>query len=278
MRSRFSQALELSDTWTEQDLLLGLRTESEARHFVNETAAGPKRFILKSVCRSLRVPTTSGCTKNFVYAKGDGLINVTVGPGTEIDVLKDDWVLTHEMIHLAFPSMAENHHWIEEGISTYVEPVARAQAGQFPVAKVWKQFILNMSKGQPVPGDQGLDHMPTWGRTYWGGAMFCLVADVQIRERTRNGKGLQDSLRAIPNHGGVITQDWDIERAFAVGDRATDTDVLQSLYQEIRDKPDPIDLNQLWQKLGVPLKDGEVVFNDNAVDAAIRRAIVSPPH
>jgi hypothetical protein len=37
--------------------------------------------------------------------------------------------------------------------------------------------------------------------------MFCLVADVQILERTRNRKGLQDFLRAILNEGGVITQD-----------------------------------------------------------------------
>jgi hypothetical protein len=68
-----------------------------------------------------------------------------------------------------------------------------------------------------------------------------------------------------------------MERALAIGDRAPGTDVLQSLYQEMRDKPDPVDLDQLWQKVGVALKDGEVVFNDHAVDAAIRTAVVSPP-
>ena len=234
-------------------------------------------FPVPRLTLRVRAGRRNGVSRGVTYAKGGGLINVTVGPGTEIDALKDDWVLTHEMIHLAFPSMAENHHWIEEGISTYVEPVARAQVGQIPVAEVWKQFILDMPKGQPAAGDQGLDQTPTWGRTYWGGAMFCLVADVQIRERTRNRKGLQDSLRAILNHGGVISQDWDMERAFAIGDRATGTNVLQSLYKEMRDKPAPVDLDQIWQKLGVALKNGEVVFNDHAVDAAIRRAIVSPP-
>ena len=234
-------------------------------------------FPVPHLTLRIRAGRRNGVSHGVTYAKGGGLINVAVGAGTEIDALKDDWVLTHEMIHLAFPSMAENHHWIEEGISTYVEPVARAQVGQIPVAEVWKQFILDMPKGQPAAGDQGLDQTPTWGRTYWGGAMFCLVADVQIRERTRNRKGLQDSLRAILNHGGVISQDWDIERAFAIGDRATGTNVLQSLYKEMRDKPAPVDLDQIWQKLGVALENGEVVFNDHAVDAAIRRAIVSPP-
>jgi predicted metalloprotease with PDZ domain len=140
---------------------------------------------------------------------------------------------------------------------------------------VWKQFILDMPQGEPAPGDRGLDNTPTWGRTYWGGAMFCLIADVQIRERTQNRKGLQDSLRAILGHGGVITEDWDIERAFAIGDQATGTDVLQSLYKEMRDKPAPIDLDNLWQKLGVALKNGKVIFNNNAADAPIRKAIVS---
>ena len=93
------------------------------------------------------------------------------------------------MIHLAFPSVAENHHWFEERISIYVEPVARAQVGQFPPAEV-----------------------------------------------------------------------------------------LQSLYKEMRNKPAPVHLDQIWQKLGVALKNGEVAFNDHAVDAATRRAIVSPPH
>ena len=45
---------------------------------------------------------------------------------------------------------------------------------------------------------------------------------------------------------------------------------------EMRDKPAPVDLDNLWQKLGVALNNGEVIFNDNADDAPIRKAIVSP--
>ena len=42
-------------------------------------------------------------------------------------------------------------------------------------------------------GGFGLDNTHTWGRTYWGGAMFCLLADVEIRRRTHNRRGLQDA-------------------------------------------------------------------------------------
>ena len=253
-----------------QELLEWVKAASDAvTHYYG-------RFPIPRLFLQIRAGRGNGIGRGITYPRDGGLIKVEVGRGAETDALEDDWVLTHEMLHLAFPSMAGNQHWIEEGISSYVEPVARAQVGEFPVAALWRQFILNMPKGEPAPGDRGLDRTPTWGRTYWGGAMFCLLADVQIRERTENRKGLQDALRAILNHGGVIDQDWSIEKTFSVGDHATGTGVLQSLYQQMRDKPDPVDLDQLWHKLGVALQNGQVVYNDNAIDAAIRKAITSP--
>jgi len=217
----------------------------------------------------------SGIHHGVTYPRYGGLILITVGKETQVDDLKTDWTLTHEMIHLAFPSMDDDQHWIEEGISTYVEPIARAQVGNMPVDEVWREFIRDMPKGQPDYGDQGLDNTHTWGRTYWGGALFCLMADVQIREHTRNRKGLQDALRGILDKGGTITEDWKIEKALAAGDQATGTSVLKDLYHEMRDKPVTVDLKQLWDKLGLASKDGKVVFNDKAVEASICKAITA---
>ena len=62
-----------------------------------------------------------------------------------------------------------------------------------------------------------------------------------------------------------------------MGDKATGTTVLRDLYNEMRDKPDPVDLDQLWTKLGIQMKDGAVAFNDKAPEANIRKAITAPP-
>ncbi len=223
----------------------------------------------------VHVRGTDGVHHGVTYpADNGGLIRISVGASTTQVELDHDWMLTHEMIHLAFPSMAENHHWIEEGISTYVEPIARVQAGQLSTAKMWHDVVRDMPQGEPGPGDRGLDQTPTWGRTYWGGAMFCLMADVRIREQTHNRKGLQDALRGIVNAGGNITKDWEIEHAFAVGDKATGTTVLTSMYHQMRDKPSPVDLKELWQKLGIErTTDGSVEFNNRAPLANIREAI-----
>ena len=236
------------------------------------------KFPVSHLTLEVHVRGGAGVHGGVTYpADGGGLITISVGSATTVGQLNSDWMLTHEMIHLAFPSMAHNHHWIEEGISVYVEPVARVQAGQLSAAEMWKDVVRDMPQGEPEPGDKGLDHTHTWGRTYWGGAMFCLLAEVRIREQTQSRKGLQDALRGILNAGGVITEDWDIERAFAVGDKATGTTVLTDLYHEMRDQPAPVDLPALWKRLGIQRDSGgSIELVPGAPLANIREAITRP--
>jgi hypothetical protein len=184
----------------------------------------------------------------------------------------DDWVTTHEMVHLAFPSQEDQHHWIEEGQAVYIEPVARARIGELTPEKIWGDMVRDMPQGQPAPGDRGLDYTHTWGRTYWGGAIFCLLADVQIRERTHNQKGLEDALRAVLAEGNIESE-WPLERAIAIGDKATGVPVLHDLYEQMKATPVTVDLDGLWKKLGVTEQNGHIVFDDTAPLAAIRRAI-----
>ena len=247
------------------------------RGAANAVAGYYGRFPVPHLTLKIRSSNGSGIRHGVTYPKDGGLIFISIGRDADLAATKDDWVLIHEMIHLAFPSMPDDQHWIEEGISTYVEPVARVRVGLMPLDELWRTFIRDMPKGEPASGDEGLDNTHTWGRTYWGGAMFCLIADVRLRERTGNRKGLQDALRAINQGGGNITEDWDIDKALALGDQATGTTVLRDLYRQMRDKPAPVDLDQLWKKLGVTMKEGSVQFDDKAPEANIRKAIASLP-
>jgi hypothetical protein len=185
-----------------------------------------------------------------------------------------DWVTTHEMVHLAFPSQEDEHHWIEEGQAVYIEPVARARIGELTPEQIWGDMVRDMPQGQPANGDKGLDYTHTWGRTYWGGAIFCLLADVQIRERTHNQKGLEDALRAVLAEGN-IQSDWPLERAIATGDKATGVPVLHDLYEQMKATPVTVDLDSLWKKLGVRVVNGQVAFDDNAPLAGVRKAITA---
>jgi hypothetical protein len=202
---------------------------------------------------------------------------IRLGQHTTMQDLTDDWMMTHELVHTAFPSQEDQQHWIEEGIAVYVEPVARVQAGFLQPEKIWGDMVRDMPKGDPEPGDQGLDHTPTWGRTYWGGAQFCLLADVTIREQTHNKKGLEDALRAIVAAGGTIDQNWPIRKAFQAGDAGTGTRVLEEQYDRMANAPVTIDLDGLWKKLGIVRTETGVRFDNSAPEAAIRAAITQTP-
>ena len=217
----------------------------------------------------------NGIRGGKTFGRGGGLIVVHVGSQTPEIELASDWMMTHEMVHLTFPSMADEHHWIEEGIATYVEPIGRIQAGQMDPAEMWRDLVRDMPKGQPRAGDKGLDHTHTWGRTYWGGALYCLRADVEIRRQTQNAKGLQDALRGILDAGGDIREDWELRKALETGDRTTGTHVLMNLYEEMKDKPVEVELDSLWKQLGVKAENGKVTLVDDAPLAGVRRAITA---
>ena len=205
-----------------------------------------------------------------------GFTRMRVGTHVTQSDLTDDWTMTHELTHMAFPSLPDDQHWMEEGLATYVEPNARAQIGDLTARQVWEGVVDGMPKGEPQSGDQGLDHTHTWGRTYWGGALFCLVADVTIRKQTGNHKGLQDALRAIVNAGGTIDHDWPLSRALEVGDRATGTTVLTDQYKKWSAAPVQVDLPALWKELGIIPGPNGVTFDSSAPQAAVREAITSP--
>lgn len=218
-----------------------------------------------------------GINGGRTWADADGgLIRIRVGAATTAEDYANDWVLVHEMTHLALPSLPDDQEWLEEGLATYVEPLARAQAGGLTDEAVWAGMVQGMPKGLPQAGDRGLDRTHTWGRTYWGGALFCLLADLDIRRRTGNRFGLQDALRAILATGNMETES-SVEPLLAIGDRAVGVPVLAELYARMKDEPVPVDLEALWQRLGVEREGRDVRFNEDAPEAAIRRAITAGP-
>jgi hypothetical protein len=103
-----------------------------------------------------------GRINGVTYADGEARSRLTVAQHVTVQDLERDWVLTHEMVHYGFPSMDEDHHWIEEGSATYIEPIARAAVGNLAATQVWGDMVRDMPQGLPAAGDRGLDHTHTW--------------------------------------------------------------------------------------------------------------------
>jgi hypothetical protein len=235
------------------------------------------RFPVGALTLRLMPSAGDGVHGGKTFAHPEAFIRVGVGREVTETQLLSDWVLVHEMTHLALPDTGEAHAWLSEGIATYVEGVARVHAGTRSEADVWAEELRSMPRGLPAEGDRGLDHTHTWGRTYWGGAMFCLQADVAIRRGTALRFGLQDALRAVLRASGGLAAEWPIERVLQTGDAAVGTHTLEDLYAQMKDRPYAPDLVALWRQLGIS-PDGETVrLDEQAPLAAVRRAIMRAP-
>jgi hypothetical protein len=233
------------------------------------------RFPVEDLTVSVRSGGHEAIGGGVTY--GSSSIEVTLGRSVTMADLNGDWVLTHEMFHLAFPTLEPRYLWMMEGLSDYLEPIARAQAGQWSAVDAWREFVENFPDGLPYLWEKGLDGTHRRERIYWGGNIYWLLVDLSIREQTQNKRSLADAVRAILDAGGNGSADWPIERVLAVGDKATGATALQDWYDKIGTKRGDVDLAALWKKLGVAETNGEIIFDDNAPWAMLRASITAPP-
>lgn len=200
-------------------------------------------------------------------------ISIALGKRTTPTDLDGDWVLTHEMVHLAFPDLDDRYQWMEEGLATYLEPLVRVRAGHLPAAKMWADLVEGLPQGQPNRDGGGLDDDHAWGRTYWGGAGFWLLADLRIRQQSAGRHSLDDVLRAVLAAGGDGSVTWPLERIFEVARLTTGENVLADLHQEMGSRPLVVDFDGWWTRLGIHPSGMGVIFDDKAPLAGLRQAI-----
>lgn len=231
------------------------------------------RFPMRSALVLLVVSRGRWVGGGRTLSGGGGTVLVRIGERAAAKAYPEDWVLVHEMIHLAFPSVAREHDWAEEGIATYVEPFVRSRAGLLSEEAAWVGLAEGLPNGLPRANDRGLDRTPTWGRIYWGGALFWFLADVEIRKRTHNRFGLEHALRGVNVAGGNNASRWPLADVLAEGDRATGVPVLRELHAAMGTSPHPVDIGALLTSLGVEVSAGRARFDDDAPLAGVRRAI-----
>jgi hypothetical protein len=253
--------------------------EAALAGWVSSSARAVRAYYGRASIRRalLVIVPRSGRGLGFARTLGNGGASIVanVGEATTAADFTTSWELIHELLHVSFPNMPREQAWLEEGMATYVEPLVRARLGILSPEEVFARFRERMPFGLPDRGDEGLDHTHTWGRTYWGGALFYLLADVAIRERTENRRSLDDALRAVLAAGGNVSQRWDVEQVVAAGDLATGVPVLRELYTKMGSAPAPVDLEALWRRLGVTTRGGAVTLDDTAELATVRRAMTA---
>lgn len=264
--------------------------------FVGESTDADKARVLRWITRSaevlaayygrfptpqatLFVLTGPGAQIGSGSAMGNGGASIIISAGNDATdaTFDEDWVLIHEMFHLGFPGLIRRHHWAEEGMATYLEPIARAALGRKTPDAVWVEWLNQMHFGLPRFGEAGLDDTRSWGRTYWGGALFWFMVDRDVREKSGSRRSIRDAMRAVLEDGGNISQRWTIDRLLSTIDRATETDSASRIYREHALRRGDVDLDKLFLELGVRTDGLHAIYDDAAPLAAVRREMVKAP-
>jgi hypothetical protein len=236
------------------------------------------RFPAPQVRLRIRTSSQDNPVSGVTFGGTVPRIRLTLGSSATVADLRDDWVLTHEFVHLGFPDLTTDDSWAEEGLATYVEPLARVRVDLLSVDQMWSDLIDGVPRGRPGPGDGGLHGTENWGRTYWGGALFWLLADIGIREQTKARRGLPDALQAILDSGGDIRAHWSLVRTLGAADEALHVTVLSDLYNQYGTRRGEVDLDALWRRLGVRRIRSGVRYDNAAPLAAVRQAIGGSRH
>jgi hypothetical protein len=225
----------------------------------------------------LPIPERDAVIFGKVLPESEPGVALLVGQHATRKSLFSDWILVHELFHLGFPSFFEEGKWLDEGLATYYEPIIRVRAGLYTETELWHELLENMPQGLPAFTSGGLEHAHDFRGIYWGGAIACLVADVEARKRKLNS-GLEVGLRAVRDAGGVANDVWTLAEVVGAVDRALGAPTLAPIVEGHAQRGSPFDLAALFAALGVNRDaQGAVQLSDSAPLASVRRAITASP-
>ncbi|MBL8710794.1 MAG: hypothetical protein JNL25_16495 [Rhodospirillaceae bacterium] len=261
-------------------ILDGPLAESAAnlQRWIADVAASNRRFwrrvpVVPAMTVILPVAGRDGIVFGRVMAAEGAVILLLLGEKARLPDLYEEWVLVHEFLHLGSPVMRDTGIWFNEGIATYFEPILRARAGWKTEEAVWREWLGHMTRGVPALTRSGLARTR---QGYWGGALFLLLADVELRRRSAGRVGVEDCLAAALRAGGHIGVRWATRRMLDVCEGATGgLGVVDDLAARYLLQGGAFDLDALWRDLGVGVDaDGSIRYEDAAPLAWVRRSIV----
>jgi hypothetical protein len=222
------------------------------------------------------IPARDAVVFGKVLPESEPGVALLLGEHAPRQALYSDWILVHELFHLGFPSFFGEGKWLDEGLATYYEPIIRVRAGLYSEVELWDELESQMPRGLPAFRD-GLEKAADFRGIYWGGAIACLLADVEARRRSPS-RGLEVGLRALREAGGTASEVWSLKDAIGVIDDALGAPTLAPIAENHARRGSAFDLAKLFSALGVNREpSGGVQLSDSAPLSAVRRAIIREP-
>jgi len=220
-----------------------------------------------------------------VMRGGGDAVHLYVDQTRPLEEFVADWTLAHELSHLLHPRIDSRDAWIYEGLASYYQNVLRARAGLLPPTTAWSELHAGFQRGlNATPPDRTLaqvtETMASDGlfmRVYWSGAAIALLADTELRRRSRGRLSLDVALARLQACCLPSNRWWTGPELMHELDRLSGTNVFTTLYRHHVHSARFPDLREAYRQLGIDARSGEVKLRDDAPLAPIRRAIMQGP-
>ena len=244
------------------------------RYFAEVSAAYWQGFPVSRLL-VLVLPGGAGDNVSFgrVRSGGGATLQVVVGRNASLETLyRQDWILTHELLHLAQPFLPRDGVWLMEGMATYVEPLLRHYTGLYSADQVWAEWLRGMSTGAIGLSTQGLSR----GNPYWTGALAFLATHVAIVQHSDSAKSIADCLRAALSAAGNATVRAETTQLIHACDAAIGMSALADFVQK-HEKPAEFNLSLIWDALGIQADHDAIIYEHNLSAKALRQSILTSP-
>lgn len=184
---------------------------------------------------------------------------------------KRDWVLMHELMHLGHPFFIDGRSWVMEGLATYFEPLIRARNGWRSQESVYREWGRGMPRG--LAGiQQGIDRV---GNPYWGGALFFLLLDRHIRDRSDGKHGFEDCLKQWHHEYGDNSRSAMLDDMTGRCPDIIPADEFNRLVQQYaKDGVPDFDIHAFFASIGLRAGDkGELLIDTGTSPARLRQSL-----
>jgi hypothetical protein len=213
-------------------------------------------------------------------ARGGGTsLLLLVSEDASLYALARDWVAVHEFCHLLHPFVARDDAWLSEGLATYYQEVLRVRAGLLPELEAWRRLYEGSLRGRAADASLA-EHSAamfadrSFSMVYWAGASFALMADVELRRRSRGATTLDRVVSELARCCARGTEPVPARELIAQLDRIAGMPVFSELAQRWVLGPRLPDLDALYARLGLAPDAEGIEIVAGGEDAAIREAIM----
>ncbi len=139
---------------------------------------------------------------NTIRSRRQG-VNVHVNPDCSRADLLSDWTLYHELAHLFLPFLGRQQSWFAEGFASYMQYQLMHSAGVLSADDMWARYREKIERAQSrydmpdrtfTEAAQALRARRDFPTEYWGGAVYFLRVDAELRRR---GSSVPELVRAF---------------------------------------------------------------------------------